>query len=110
VAAGADLNARITDTTSFTARIARTSDMTDRTGQTALHAAAKQGWVSVFEYLLQQGLDPKAVDNKGHTTLDCANRVCGGREGAPTDLNVKMAAYVKGLDLGIEATRELSKN
>lgn len=110
IAAGADAKARITDTTSFTARLARRTDMTDRTGQTALHVAAKQGWQSVFEYLMQQGVDPKVVDEKGHTVLDCANRVCGGREGPPTDLNVKMAAYVKGLNLGIEATRELSKN
>jgi len=39
----ANLNARVTDTTSLTARIARTSTMTGREGQTALFFAAQQG-------------------------------------------------------------------
>jgi hypothetical protein len=34
--AGADVNARITDTTSLTARIARANTMTNREGQTTL--------------------------------------------------------------------------
>ena len=38
--AGADINARITDVTSLTGRIARTNTMTDRQGQTTLHHAA----------------------------------------------------------------------
>ena len=41
--AGADVNARITDVTSLTARIARTNTMTGRQGQTALFLAADIG-------------------------------------------------------------------
>ena len=40
LAAGADVNAAVTDIQSRTARIARQSSMTDRQGQTALHSAA----------------------------------------------------------------------
>src|SRR5690606_20489000 len=54
LAAGADINAEVTDITSRTARIARPSGLTDRLGQTALHSAASRGWASVTEYLLEQ--------------------------------------------------------
>ena len=43
IKAGANVNARITDTTSLTARIARASTMTNREGQTALFFAAQSG-------------------------------------------------------------------
>jgi ankyrin repeat protein len=53
--AGADVNARITDTTSLTARIARTSTMTNREGQTALLFAAQVGRPTVVRFLLDHG-------------------------------------------------------
>src|SRR4029078_8021483 len=43
--AGADVNARITDVTSLTARIARTNTLTGRQGQTRLFFAAERGRV-----------------------------------------------------------------
>jgi hypothetical protein len=42
IKAGADVNARITDTTSLTARIARASTMTNREGQTTLFSPYNQ--------------------------------------------------------------------
>jgi ankyrin repeat protein len=56
--AGADINARVTDTTSLTARIARTSTMTNREGQTALFYAAQLGRTAVVRFLLEHGAKP----------------------------------------------------
>src|SRR5262249_41149435 len=61
--AGADVNARITDVTSLTGRIARTNTMTDRQGQTALHLASDLGRSEVIRYLLEHGANPDAKDD-----------------------------------------------
>jgi ankyrin repeat protein len=58
LAAGANVNARVADTTSLTARIARPSTMTNREGQTALYFAAEMGRVPVLKFLLAHGADP----------------------------------------------------
>ncbi len=50
--AGADINARITDTSSHTASIARPSTMTDRQGQTALFGAISRGWTYAAQFLI----------------------------------------------------------
>jgi ankyrin repeat protein len=63
LAAGADVNARVTDIESRSARIARISTMTDRLGQTALFGAAKFGWARVAELLLAHGADASARQN-----------------------------------------------
>jgi len=54
-AAGADVNARITDITSLTARIARTNTMTGREGQTALDFARETKRTEVVKYLIEHG-------------------------------------------------------
>ncbi|HEX4997510.1 MAG TPA: ankyrin repeat domain-containing protein [Terriglobia bacterium] len=59
LAAGADVNARVTDTTSLTARIARPSTMTNREGQTALRFASEMGRTAVVNFLREHGADPK---------------------------------------------------
>ena len=53
--AGADVNARVTDTTSLTARIARTSTMTNREGQTALFFATQSKRAAVVKFLIDHG-------------------------------------------------------
>jgi ankyrin repeat protein len=53
--AGADVNARITDVTSLTARIARTNTLTGREGQTALDFATETKRTEVVKYLLEHG-------------------------------------------------------
>src|SRR5687768_18052402 len=50
--AGADVNARITDVTSLTGRIARANTMTGKQGQTALFHAVEAGRVDVVRYHL----------------------------------------------------------
>jgi ankyrin repeat protein len=80
LAAGADVNARITDIDSRTARIARISTMTERNGQTALYGAVKFGWAHVVEYLLAHGAKADVVDALGKSPLNAALGQTGGRD------------------------------
>jgi ankyrin repeat protein len=72
IKAGANVNARITDTTSLTARIARTSTMTNREGQTALFFAAQSGRAAVVRFLLDHGADVIAMGDSGKALLNAA--------------------------------------
>ncbi len=80
--AGADVNARITDTTSLTARIARPSTLTGRQGQTTLFFAAETGRTEVVRYLLAHGATVDVVDEMGRTAIDVATRNAGDRDAA----------------------------
>jgi ankyrin repeat protein len=80
IAAGADVNARVTDITSRTARIARISTMTEREGQTALYGAVKFGWTRVVQYLLEHGAKADVVDALGKSPLNAALGQTGGRD------------------------------
>jgi ankyrin repeat protein len=79
LAAGADINARVTDTHSRTARIARPSGLTDREGQTALYSAAGRGWTRVVAFLIDHGAKVDVVDARGKSPLDIALSPVGGR-------------------------------
>jgi ankyrin repeat protein len=79
---GADVNARITDVTSLTARIARTNTMTGRQGQTALFLAADSGRTDVVRYLIEHGARADLMDDAGKTALDL---VQGRKEGGGAD-------------------------
>jgi uncharacterized protein len=74
--AGADVNARITDVTSLTARIARTNTLTGRQGQTTIFFAAETGRTEVVKYLLDHGAKTDVVDDMGKSPIDL---VAGGR-------------------------------
>ena len=80
--AGADINARVTDVTSLTARIARTNTLTNRQGQTTLFWAAEQGRASVVKYLLEHGAKVDVTDEAGKTPIDAA-RSGGNGSGNP---------------------------
>lgn len=77
--AGADINARITDVTTLTGRIARTNTMTDRQGQTVLHHAASLGRTPVVKYLLEHGARTDLKDDAGKTALDAARGEAGSQ-------------------------------
>jgi ankyrin repeat protein len=66
-AAGAVVDARISDVTSLTARIARTNTMTDRQGQTSLFLAAELKRTKVVRYLLEHGAQADVKDDMGRT-------------------------------------------
>ena len=78
--AGADVNARIVDITSLTARIARDNTMTGRQGQTALFYVADTGRTPVVKYLLDHGAKADALDDMGRTAIDVAKARRGGTE------------------------------
>ena len=82
--AGADVNARITDTSSHTAIIARPNSMTDRQGQTALYGAVGNNWTRVAQYLLEHGARTDIKDARGKTLLDALAANAGGRD-TPAD-------------------------
>lgn len=75
---GAKINHRVTDTTSLTARIARTSSMTHRQGQTALFGAIAHNWPRVVGYLIQHGAKVNIADDMGRTPLMAATHGAGG--------------------------------
>jgi ankyrin repeat protein len=79
-AAGADVNARISDVTSLTARIARTNTLTDRQGQTTLFLAAESGRTDLVRYLLDHGAKTDVKDDKGRAPIDVAKGNGPGRD------------------------------
>jgi hypothetical protein len=80
VTAGADVNARVTDTSGHTARIARPSTMTSRQGQTAIYGPINWGWTKVVQYLMEHGARIDVADAAGKTPLDAATGNAGGRD------------------------------
>jgi ankyrin repeat protein len=80
-AAGADVNARIVDVTSLTARIARDNTLTNRQGQTTLFHAAETGRTLVVKYLLEHGAKVDALDDMGRTAIDVARSRRGNDAG-----------------------------
>jgi len=78
--AGADINARVTDTTSYTAFIPRHNSMTDRQGQTAIYGPGKWGWVKVAQFLVDHGADVDITDFYGKTPVDSALAKAGGEQ------------------------------
>jgi len=78
--AGADINARVADTSSRTAVIARPSSMTNRQGQTALFGAINWGWPRVVKFLLDNGARVDMKDASGKTVLDALKGEAGGRD------------------------------
>lgn len=78
--AGADINARVTDTTSYTAFIPRHNAMTDRQGQTAIFGPGKWGWMKVARFLLDNGADVNVTDYYGKTPVDSALGKAGGEQ------------------------------
>jgi len=103
LAAGADVNAGITDIQSRTARIARQSSLTERGGQTALHSAAGRGWPEVVAYLLDHGADPGLKDQLGRTALVLATTPVQGR---PVPNGDRIAEMLKNASTAGNARRD----
>jgi ankyrin repeat protein len=73
LAAGADVNARITDVKSRTARWGRGNALPERGGQTALFGAVQWAWPKVVQYLIDRGAKLDIVDDAGLSPLDAAS-------------------------------------
>src|SRR5687768_13784952 len=83
---GADVNAQVTGTKTYSMRIARSPSTNE--GMTALHAAAQSGRADLVRYLLEKGANPAILDSDGRKPIDlvgtgtpAAGR--GGRGAAP---------------------------
>jgi ankyrin repeat protein len=94
LAAGADIDARITDDGSRTANVGRQPNaVTGRKGQTALYGAAKNGWANVVEHLLAKGAKPNISDALGRTPVDAAlGRIAGRNNIVSEDIAATLRA------------------
>jgi ankyrin repeat protein len=94
LAAGADIDAKITDDSSHTASVGRQPNaVTERKGQTALYGAVKNGWMNVVEHLLEKGANPNISDALGRTPVDAAlGRVAGRNTVVSEEIAAKLRA------------------
>jgi uncharacterized protein len=67
---GADVNAQVTGTKTYSLRISRAPSATE--GMTALHVAAQKGSTDVVRYLLAKGAKTDLVDSAGRKPIDLA--------------------------------------
>ncbi len=72
LAAGADINAQVNDSHTYTAKLVAYVQGRDQEGRTALFSAAELGWDRVVQHLLDKGADPAIRDAQGLTALDAA--------------------------------------
>jgi ankyrin repeat protein len=74
---GADVNAQVTGTNTYSMRIARSPSTNE--GMTALHVAAQSGRTDLVRYLLEKGANTEIADSNGRKAIDL---VTGGRGNA----------------------------
>jgi ankyrin repeat protein len=67
---GADVNAQVTDTKTYSLRISRAPSATE--GMTALHVAAQAGRADEVKYLLEKGAKTDLADSNGRKPIDLA--------------------------------------
>jgi ankyrin repeat protein len=89
-AAGADVNARITDVKSRTARMGRGSSLQERGGQSAIFGAVQWGWPRVTQYLINHGAKVDVKDDLGVSPLDAASGKAGSDDNHPSDEVAKL--------------------
>src|SRR5215472_3489355 len=85
LAAGADVNARITDVKSRTARMGRGSTLPERGGQSALFGAVQWAWPRVVQYLIDHGAEVAVMDDRRVSPLDAALGRAGSADNHPSD-------------------------
>ena len=73
---GADVNAQVAGTKTYSLRIFRYPPSRPE-GMSALHAAARSGRTDLVRYLLEKGANPELVDADGHKPIDLVGT--GGR-------------------------------
>jgi ankyrin repeat protein len=65
---GADVNAQVTGTKTYSLRNARTPSTNE--GMTALHVAAQAGRTDLVRYLLEKGANTEIADSNAHKAID----------------------------------------
>jgi ankyrin repeat protein len=81
--AGANINARVTNSHTHTAKLVAYVQGRDHEGQTALFAAAEEGWDKVVKHLIDRGADPSVHDAAGKLALDFARHPIPAFPGSP---------------------------
>ncbi len=76
---GADVNAQVTGTNTYSMRISRAPSTNE--GFTALHAAAQSGRTDLVRYLLDKGANTQIVDGNGHKPIDLVASLATGNAG-----------------------------
>jgi ankyrin repeat protein len=76
---GADVNAQVTGTKTYSMRVARTPSTNE--GMTALHVAVQSGNTNLVRYLLEKGANPDIADGNGRKPIDLISGA-GGAGGA----------------------------
>jgi ankyrin repeat protein len=89
---GADVNAQVTGTKTYSMRIARSPSTNE--GMTALHVAAQAGRTDLVRYLLEKDANPEITDASGRKAID----LVGARTGNSTPAG--SAAAPKGAAVG----------
>jgi ankyrin repeat protein len=98
---GADINAKVTGTKTYTMRISRAPSSNE--GMTALHVASQTGRLEVVKFLLDKGASPDVLDANGKKAIDLVGTPRGsGRDGQPVAAAVG-AAPVAGARGGANA-------
>ena len=92
LAAGANINARVIDSHTRTAKLVAYVQGRDHEGQTALFSAAEAGWDRVVKHLIDRGADATVRDAAGKTALDYAKSPPPAGPGAPRDAGPAAAA------------------
>jgi hypothetical protein len=77
LAHGADINAQVTGTKTYSMRVSRAPSSNE--GMTALHVAAQAGRTDLVRYLLEKGANTEIVNSDGRKAVDLAG--AGGRGG-----------------------------
>jgi len=80
---GADVNAQVTGTKTYSMRIARSPSTNE--GMTALHVAAQTGRVDLVRYLLEKGANAEIADSDGRKAIDLIAGARAGNPGAPAN-------------------------
>ena len=96
LAAGADVNTRITDVKSRTARMGRGSTLPERGGQSALFGATQWAWPRVVQYLVDHGAEVAIVDDRGVSPLKAALGQGGSADNRPSPAVAKILQTAMG--------------
>ena len=83
LAAGANINARITNSHTHTAKLVAYVQGRDHEGQTAIFAAAEAGWDKVVKHMIDRGADPTVQDASGKLAVDYARHPPPAFPGSP---------------------------
>jgi uncharacterized protein len=94
---GADVNAQVTGTKTYSMRISRSPSTNE--GMTALHVAAQTGRADLVRYLLEKGANPEIADSNGRKPIDLV-AASAGNPAAPANPAAAGAAGTPAAGLG----------